>query len=282
MAPKIKKFLLITVSTLIIVGGHLFHFKFPNNFSFGGVTGIAVVLARVMPFSAASINFVISMALLAVGFCFLGRGFGLMTAYSSVAPVGRAVAAPAVLPHVRPAHRPAAARALLRDRAARLRVGHPLQHRARRAAGTDIVAMILKKHTSTDIGAALFFTDLIVALSACFVFDIKSPASSPFARPRSTLVIDNVIESINLANTSTSSATTPSPSAISSCMCSSAALTVCEAQGAFTHGKKAIVFTALKRPQAMALRQFVRATEPNAFILISNTSEIIGKGFLNS
>ena len=32
----------------------------------------------------------------------------------------------------------------------------------------------------------------------------------------------------------------------------------------------------------MALRQFVRATEPNAFILISNTSEIIGKGFLNS
>ena len=58
--------------------------------------------------------------------------------------------------------------------------------------------------------------------------------------------------------------------------------TVCEAQGAFTHGKKAIVFTALKRPQAMALRQFVRATEPNAFILISNTSEIIGKGFLNS
>ena len=55
--------------------------------------------------------------------------------------------------------------------------------------------------------------------------------------------------------------------------------TVCEAQGAFTHGKKAIVFTALKRPQAMALRQFVRATEPNAFILISNTSEIIGKGY---
>ena len=83
MAPKIKKFLLITVSTLIIVAGTYF-FKFPNNFSFGGVTGIAVVLARVMPFSAASINFVISMALLAVGFCFLGRGFGLMTAYSSV------------------------------------------------------------------------------------------------------------------------------------------------------------------------------------------------------
>ena len=46
--------------------------------------------------------------------------------------------------------------------------------------------------------------------------------------------------------------------------------------------KKYIVFTALRRPQAVALRQHVRTVEPSAFILISNTSEIIGKGFLNS
>lgn len=65
-------------------------------------------------------------------------------------------------------------------------------------------------------------------------------------------------------------------------MCSSAARPSARRRAPSPHGKKAIVFTALKRPQAMALRQFVRATEPNAFILISNTSEIIGKGFLNS
>lgn len=79
----LKKFLLITVSTLIVVCGTHF-FKFPNNFSFGGVTGYAVVLAEFLPFSVSTINFVISMALIVIGFIFLGRSFGALTAYSSV------------------------------------------------------------------------------------------------------------------------------------------------------------------------------------------------------
>ena len=79
----LKKFLLITVSTLIVVCGTHF-FKFPNNFSFGGVTGYAVVLAEFLQFSVSTINFVISMALIVIGFIFLGRSFGALTAYSSV------------------------------------------------------------------------------------------------------------------------------------------------------------------------------------------------------
>ena len=55
--------------------------------------------------------------------------------------------------------------------------------------------------------------------------------------------------------------------------------TVCKAQGAFSGQDKYIILTALSRPQAMKLRNFIKETEPEAFILISNTSEIIGKGF---
>ena len=57
--------------------------------------------------------------------------------------------------------------------------------------------------------------------------------------------------------------------------------TVCHAQGAFSGKDKYIVFTALNRPQAVRLRNFIKDAEPDAFILISNTSEIIGKGFHN-
>jgi uncharacterized membrane-anchored protein YitT (DUF2179 family) len=35
----------------------------------------------------------------------------------------------------------------------------------------------------------------------------------------------------------------------------------------------------MNRSQAVQLRQFIRNTEPSAFILITNTSEIIGRGF---
>ena len=83
MRQKIIRFFLITISTLVMTVGTYF-FKFPNHFSFGGVTGLAVILERVLPFSASTINLIISMALLAVGFLFLGKEFGVMTAYSSI------------------------------------------------------------------------------------------------------------------------------------------------------------------------------------------------------
>ena len=66
------EYLMLTVSTLILVTG-VYLFKFPNHFSFGGVTGIAVVLSAVTPASPGSITFIINMALLLLGFFFLGK-----------------------------------------------------------------------------------------------------------------------------------------------------------------------------------------------------------------
>lgn len=44
----LKEYFVLTVATLILVVG-VYVFKFPNNFSFGGVTGIAVVLGAITP-----------------------------------------------------------------------------------------------------------------------------------------------------------------------------------------------------------------------------------------
>lgn len=68
----------ITVATLLLVVG-VYFFKFPNNFSFGGVTGIAVVLSAMSKASASSYTFIINMALLVLGFLFLGKSFGAKT-----------------------------------------------------------------------------------------------------------------------------------------------------------------------------------------------------------
>jgi uncharacterized membrane-anchored protein YitT (DUF2179 family) len=40
--------------------------------------------------------------------------------------------------------------------------------------------------------------------------------------------------------------------------------------------------TTMRRAQAVKLRNFIHETEPSAFMLISNSSEIIGKGFLTN
>lgn len=45
MLKQIKNFLIMTLSITIMAIG-VYYFKFPNNFTFGGVTGAAVVFAK--------------------------------------------------------------------------------------------------------------------------------------------------------------------------------------------------------------------------------------------
>ena len=81
MVSKIKEFILLTVGILIMVGG-IYFFKFPNNFSFGGVTGIAIVVSEYLPVSRGVITTIINVALLIIGFLLLGKGFGIKTVYT--------------------------------------------------------------------------------------------------------------------------------------------------------------------------------------------------------
>ena len=45
MKDKLKHFFLLTASTLIMAVG-VYFFKFANNFAFGGITGLAVLVAK--------------------------------------------------------------------------------------------------------------------------------------------------------------------------------------------------------------------------------------------
>ena len=76
MLDKGKHFLLLTVSTLIMAIGTYF-FKFTNNFTFGGITGLAVLIAKTGLMTAGDFNFVASMTLLVIGMIVLGKKFAV-------------------------------------------------------------------------------------------------------------------------------------------------------------------------------------------------------------
>ena len=78
--PAALEFVILTFAALLAAGG-IYFFRFPNNFTFGGVAGLAVVLSNLLPFSAAFFNTVINAVLLVIGFLFLGKGFGVKTVY---------------------------------------------------------------------------------------------------------------------------------------------------------------------------------------------------------
>ena len=145
--------------------------------------------------------------------------------------------------------------------------------------GTDIIAMLLKKYTSLDIGKALFCVDLIIVAGSCFVFDIQTGLFSFTGLMAKTLVIDGVIENINLCKYFTIVCEHPEP------ICDfihnklHRGATIFRAEGSYAHHEKTVVLSVMKRSQAVQLRNYIRQTEPHAFMMITNSSEIIGKGF---
>ena len=62
----------MTLSITIMAIG-VYYFKFPNNFTFGGVTGAAVVFAKITPLSASMFSTIVNMLLLAVGVFLLAK-----------------------------------------------------------------------------------------------------------------------------------------------------------------------------------------------------------------
>ena len=271
-------FLLITVGTLVSAVG-IYFFKFPNHFSTGGVSGLSIILNGLFPAVKAS-YFVtgINIVLLAIGLIFIGKGFGIRTIYASLllsfslqaletfVPLQGSVTGEPMLDLCFSVLLPAAGSAVLFNVSAS-------------TGGTDIVAMILKKYTSLHIGTALFCVDFLIAASSGVVFGLPIALFSLLGLLAKALVVDNVIESINLSKYFFIVTKTPDEICdyVQNQLHRSA--TIWYATGAYTHDSRSVVLTVLKRGQAVALQHYVRKCDPHAFVIISNTSEIIGKGF---
>ena len=276
---KIKEFLLMTVSIEIMVIG-IYFFKFPNNFSFGGVTGIAVLLTKLTGGALTKGNIVLitNMALLLVGFLVFGKSFGLKTVYCStlmslslqgleyIYPISEPLTSQPILELCYGVALPAVGSAIL------FNIGAS-------SGGTDIIAMLLRKYTALDIGKSLFLFDLILTIGTLFVYDATTGLLSLMGLTVKSLIIDSVIESINLCKYCNIVCERPEPilAYIKGELNRSA--TVCDATGAYTGNQRQMILTVVNRHQAVALRNYIHQVEPSAFVIITNTSEIIGRGF---
>ncbi len=277
MKWNLKHFFLLTASTLLMAFGTYF-FKFTNNFTFGGITGLAVLVAKTGLMSAGDFNLAASMLLLIAGLIILGKEFAARTAYCSIL----LSIALSVMERLWPMSEPLTSQPMLElcfaialpalGSAVLFNIGSS-------SGGTDIIAMILKKYSSFDIGRALMISDAVITTASFFVFDIETGLYSFLGLAIRSFMIDNFIESFNLSKYFNVVCDRPEPICDFIVHTLGRSASVCLAKGAYSGKDKYLILTALNRVQAVKLRNFIKNEEPDAFILISNTSEIIGKGF---
>jgi len=274
----LNDFFILNAGTLLTAVGSYF-FKFPNNFSTGGVTGISVVLTHYFPgLSNGTIVSVINIALLIVGLLLLGKGFGFKTFYVTVAFSAMLKILEVIWPMTQPltdqpfmelllgVFLPAWGSALL------FNIGSS-------TGGTDIIAMIVKKYFKCHIGRALLIVDFFITLLTFVAFGPETGLFSMVGLFIRSFVVDLFLENMNTYKYFT--IITDKPQEIYSYITDvlHRGATVYQAEGLYKHTEKTVIMTAQGKKQALHLQDVIRQKDPHAFVLVTNTSEIIGKGF---
>ncbi|HBF37477.1 MAG TPA: hypothetical protein DDW50_09170 [Firmicutes bacterium] len=275
---KIKEFLLINLGLALVAAGIHF-FKIPNHFATGGVSGIAIVAQHFFPKgNVGPIMMIINILFLIAGYAMIGRNFGSKTVYSSLMLSGMVWLLDKVYPLTKPFTNDTMLELILAILLPAVGSAITFNQNAS-TGGTDIVAKVLNKLTNIDIGKALLIADFIITILAGFVYGIRIGMYSFIGLIFKAFLIDSVIENLNLRKQLVIISNKPDliQSYILNVLHRGA--TVHIAHGAFTEHEEHVITTVVTRAQAIALRKYIREIDTGSFITITNTSEIIGKGF---
>lgn len=274
----VKEFAILNAGTLLTAVGSYF-FKFPNHFSTGGVTGISVVLAHYYPnLSNGTIVSVINIALLLLGLVLLGKEFGFKTFYVTIAFSGMLKAMECLWPMTEP---------LTNQPFMELLFGvflpawgsAMLFNIDSSTGGTDIIAMVVKKYFKCHIGKALLAVDFFITIMTFVAFGPTTGLFSILGLIIRSYAVDFFLEEMNTYKSFT--IITEKPDEIYEFITKALhrGATVYNAEGVFNHTQKKIILTAQNKKQGVRLQEAIKKADPHAFVMITNTSEIIGKGF---
>ena len=275
---RVKFFLLLNLGLILTALG-IVVFKAPNHFALGGTSGISIIISTLNPgLPVGAIMWIVNAVLVVLGFIFLDRDSMGWTIFSSFA----LSAYVSLFEQLIPLSAPLTDDTLLELIFAVMLPGIGsafVFNIGASTGGTDILAMILKKHTSLQIGTALLVADMGIVAWAAILYGPRTGLYCVLGLVAKALVVDQFIESVNTSKVISIIANDPQPIMDYIVRDLHRTATLRYERGGFSGRSFETIGTVLNRHEAAQLRNYVRSLEPNAFMTIVSSSEIIGHGF---
>ena len=275
---RVKFFLLLNLGLILTALG-IVVFKAPNHFALGGTSGISIIISTLNPgLPVGAIMWIVNAVLVVLGFIFLDRDSMGWTIFSSFA----LSAYVSLFEQLIPLSAPLTDDTLLELIFAVMLPGIGsafVFNIGASTGGTDILAMILKKHTSLQIGTALLVADMGIVAWAAILYGPRTGLYCVLGLIAKALVVDQFIENVNTSKVITIIAEDPQPIMDYIVKELRRTATLRYERGGFSGRSFETIVTVLNRHEAVQLRNYVRELEPNAFITIVSSSEILGRGF---
>ena len=267
---------------IVLIACATYFFLVPNHFVTGGMTGLATMLGSAIPFITTSTWLMfLNITMLVVGFVFLGKRTGIWTVYCSLGYTTLML----VFENVFPISHPLTDESFMELALGILiyAVGTAIIfYSGASSGGMDIVALILQKYAKIDVGKAVLCANTLIAIGAIFIFGgVERSLLSMVGLFANSFIIDSVIDSFHACKYFV--VITDKTELVSEYIMNHLGhgVTIVDAVGAYTQTKKGMIHTVCRRYEAIKLRQAVKKIDENAFIVVTTSSEIIGKGFRN-
>lgn len=273
---------LIIDAIAVIIGSFIYSiaintFTLPNLIVPGGIIGISTVIHYYTEFPVGTMSLILDIPLFIAAFRFIGTKSTLKILITSVIfflmPDITALFLPQYTEDILVA-------AIFGGVLGGLGLGIMIL-RGISTGGTDLLAQIINTRVkSISYGMLLTLIDAVVVIIAAIAFkDINSMLYAAITIYITGIVLDRIANGFDSAKLV--QVITEDPTELSQQIMTQMdrGVTLLKSKGAYTGTDREMVFIVVKRYELQRLKTLIRRTDPKAFIIIGEVSEVLGEGF---
>lgn len=263
---------IIIGAAIIAVGFNVF--LLPNEVASGGVSGISTILKGVFDWNPGIVQYAFNIPLFITGVIFLGKQFGARSLVGTLTlPLFVLLTA---------SWEPATLNPLLGALFGGISVGVGLGivFRGRASTGgTDLAAQIITKYSGLTLGTSVMLIDGLIVLSAALVFDIEKGLYALIGLFVTTKTID--IIQLGFSQSKMVYIITNKQEEIRDAIYTEVnrGVTKLSAVGGYTEQERPILLVVVYQTEFSKLKQVIKIVDPSAFVIVTDSYEVLGEGF---
>ena len=268
----VKDFITITVGTLIVAVA-VYFFMYPSHVTVGSVAALAQVLSNFLPLTPSVITLIINIFLFIIGFLLVGPEFGIKTVYCGILLPVLIGVFEILFPNFQSITQDPILDVLCYILI--VSVGLAILFTANASSGgLDIVAKLMNKFFRMDLGKAMAVSGMLVAASSLLCYDMKTVVLSLLGTYFGGMITDHFLFGMNIKRRVC--IISPKFEEILAFILHDlhSGATIYEGIGAYDRTVKKEIITIVDHQEYRKLMDYMRKTDPHAFMTVYSVNEI--------
>ncbi|HEX7064442.1 MAG TPA: YitT family protein [Bacillales bacterium] len=281
ISPKVELavdyFFVLLGSTFVALAFNLF--LLPNKVASGGVSGISTILSWVFGWEPSYVQWAFNIPLFAAGVLLLGGQLGYLQ-YALKTLVGTLFLPFVVFlsSGVEPATNDPLLGSLFGGIGVGLGLGIVFRGKAS-TGGTDLAAQIIHKYFGFPLGGCVAMIDGAIVVTSAFVFGIEQALYALIGMYLTAKLIDVVQMGFDTGKMAMIISQHPEELRSQILRVIDRGVTRISGMGGYTDDERPVLMCVVSRNEVTKLKRLVKTVDPDAFVIVSNATEVLGEGF---